>query len=628
VTTTINAKVIADSISERGKRLTTLEVTYPRFVHAEFMTHRVFSRNAASSRAIPLRKMIERVSNDPALPVSWPVEQRGMQGGEELSEEQRRSARRDWLQARDYIVEHAELLEATGVHKSVVNRLLEPWAWMTVIVTATEWDGFWEQRCSPLAQPEIRVAAEAMRAVYDASEPSLVRGGGWHLPYIQEKDWGAASRMVDLGHDISPIIKRVSAARCARVSYLTHDGKRDIKTDLDLYDRLVSARPMHACYDDQTEILTEDGFRLLSGVTTDDVVGVWDAEAGTLRYEHPLAVRSYDYNGLMYRVDHPKVDLLVTPNHRMWVSRRTNHGSGGMEWNEPEVVEARDLGDKSMVRYHKVAPLIAAPDVKMDHLPHADDHDALLTLVGFFLGDGHAVRPQNHNPNRISFHLRRTRKVVFLRHLANRLGWPLLEQACDMYSFAVEGVGMAFRESFYNDQGHKILAGTFNRTQALALLDGLRNSDGSEKRNTWVYDTTSEPLRDAIERLLLHAGLSWSRAREGVYGCGMHRLSIHTLTDPVVNQGRRNTSTEQYTGTVWCPTVGTGLVVVRRNGQVVVCGNSPLEHVSTPLLFEGVANIGNFKGWSQFRAEVELNLGVGVFDPSREIGKGFQSNAE
>ena len=105
-----------------------------------------------------------------------------------------------------------------------------------VIVSSTDWDGFWEQRCSPLAQPEIRVAAEAMRAVFDASEPAEVGIGGWHLPYVD------AERDADLDDEQRT---RVSAARCARVSYLTHDGVRDVAKDLELYDRLVTARPPH-----------------------------------------------------------------------------------------------------------------------------------------------------------------------------------------------------------------------------------------------------------------------------------------------------------------------------------------------------------------------------------------------
>lgn len=230
-----NATVIADSVSPAGVRLTTIEVTLHRFVLAELNTHRVFSRNSASSRAIPVRKQLARVLEDPALPVEFGQNQRGMQAGDALAGDDERAALEAWLQARDQAVEAVEQLQELGVHKQVTNRLLEPFMWHTVIVTATEWDGFWEQRCSPLAQPEIMVAAEAMREAFDTSTPAEVARGGWHTPYLRDEDG-------DLDDETA---RQVSAARCARVSYLTHDGRRDIDKDIELYERLVSARPPH-----------------------------------------------------------------------------------------------------------------------------------------------------------------------------------------------------------------------------------------------------------------------------------------------------------------------------------------------------------------------------------------------
>lgn len=241
-----SAKVIKDSVSPAGHRLTTIEVTMHRFVLAEFNTHRVFSRNSASSRAIPFNKQVDRVTRDPAIPVSWPAEQSGMQGGDELDEDARCAAEGTWLDAKVEAVKAARRLNRLGVHKSVTNRLLEPFMRHTVIVSATDWDGFWTQRCSPLAQPEIRVAAEAMREVYDASTPQPLGEGDWHLPYIEEQDWEAMADRTRIGKDMYPLAKKVSAARCARVSYLTHDGRQDMDADLALYDRLVTAQPPHA----------------------------------------------------------------------------------------------------------------------------------------------------------------------------------------------------------------------------------------------------------------------------------------------------------------------------------------------------------------------------------------------
>lgn len=230
-----SAAVIADSISPDGVRVTTIEVTLHRFVLAELNTHRVFSRNSASSRAIPIGKQIARVEDDPAMPVEFGANQRGMQAGAPLEGEEARAATDAWLRARDAAVEAVRVLDDLGVHKQVANRILEPFMWHTVIVTATDWDGFWHQRCSPLAQPEIRVAAEAMREAFEASTPVEVPVGGWHTPYIRPDEQDLDERTK----------RRISAARCARVSYLTHDGRRDLSADEELYQRLVTADPPH-----------------------------------------------------------------------------------------------------------------------------------------------------------------------------------------------------------------------------------------------------------------------------------------------------------------------------------------------------------------------------------------------
>jgi thymidylate synthase ThyX len=230
------AKVICDSISDRRKRLTTFEVKCHRFVLAEFNTHRDFSRNSASSRAIPTSKIIDRVMNDPALPVWWGKNQPGMSAYEELSFEEKQLALQEWMSARDCAVYSAQKLLKLGTHKQIVNRLLEPFMWHHMIISTTELSNFFAQRCHPDAQPEMRAAAMAMQLAYYQSKPFLLDNGFWHLPYLQEDE-------ISLDTETK---KKISAARCARVSYLSHDGKRDIEKDLDLYNKLASASPMHA----------------------------------------------------------------------------------------------------------------------------------------------------------------------------------------------------------------------------------------------------------------------------------------------------------------------------------------------------------------------------------------------
>jgi thymidylate synthase ThyX len=227
-----SARVLLDSVSPAGIRLTTMEVRYPRFIHSELMTHRVFSRNAGSSRALPIKKMIDSVREEPALPTWWGRNQSGMQAETEIEAEARALAQAEWRRALEDALAHAERLAAGDInlHKQLVNRILEPFAWITVIVTATEWSNFFTQRTHPDAQPELKRIADLMLEAYRASEPRGLRAGDWHTPLI------LADEEVTL-----PLEERlkISVARSARVSYLSHDGKRDHAKDIELYERLV-----------------------------------------------------------------------------------------------------------------------------------------------------------------------------------------------------------------------------------------------------------------------------------------------------------------------------------------------------------------------------------------------------
>lgn len=257
---TISAKVIADSISPEGIRLTTMQLRYPRFIHAEFMTHRMFSRNASSSRAIPVKKMIEDLRRDPAMPIHWGSNKPGMQAGDEIPEQDfittrgggklpispRKSAQERWLDSMEEAISAAQDLMLIGLHKQIANRILEPWAHINVVVTATNWENFYALRRHEDAQPEIKALADAMWEAQQASVPDELQPGDWHLPYI---DYAAMEATFEARgeEEWRDVLKKVSVARCARVSYLTHDGRQTtVEEDLQLYDRLVGSSPLHA----------------------------------------------------------------------------------------------------------------------------------------------------------------------------------------------------------------------------------------------------------------------------------------------------------------------------------------------------------------------------------------------
>jgi thymidylate synthase ThyX len=240
-------KMIEDSISPDGVRLSTMQLKYPRYIHAELMTHRVFSRNASSSRAIPVEKLAEASLAEMVEPIRFGLNQPGMQANEQNIEgDKLHEAKLIWRRMAEFCASGAKELAALGLHKQWANRPTEWFGHISVVVTSTEWDNFFALRAHPDAQPEIQHLAFEMLHCFKNSIPKLLQPGEWHLPYVTKDDRDYVSGML-LECEESETLCKISAARCARVSYLTHNGEEpDIAKDLELYDRLVGSRPIHA----------------------------------------------------------------------------------------------------------------------------------------------------------------------------------------------------------------------------------------------------------------------------------------------------------------------------------------------------------------------------------------------
>lgn len=228
-------KIIADSLCET--RLTTFQVKYWRPILAEMNTHRAFSRNAASSRAMSFSKRCDAVREEAWTPAHWNAEQAGMVGGTEFSEEVKKVIDLDIQKLASATANYLEELNSkiqriTGksIHKQYLNRYLEPFTYVTQLITATEWDNFFKLRTAEDAQPEIRDVALQMQALYNENMPKEVNAGDWHLPYIanEEREQYALETL-----------KKISVARCARVSYRPYDGNTVLEKDIALYDRLL-----------------------------------------------------------------------------------------------------------------------------------------------------------------------------------------------------------------------------------------------------------------------------------------------------------------------------------------------------------------------------------------------------
>lgn len=292
-------EILADSINPRGSRITTFLLTYPRIIHSEMMTHRMFSRNASSSRAIPFEKMVEAVEKDPFIPIAFQSKHTGMQGSNYITDRLKQDALSDeWLKARDLAIQQARLLYENDVTKQLCNRLLEPFSWITVLVTATDFDNFFSLRCpkytykgnvfksqaecmkyyssdelkgkddynyiksltymdfmklnkSP-AEIHIQLIAEMMFNEYSNSTPVALKKGEWHMPF---GELGDIPNINDVGVKIDTIRfklieldsitsfkLKVATARAARISYLNFEGKIDYQKDINLHDKLLEDR--------------------------------------------------------------------------------------------------------------------------------------------------------------------------------------------------------------------------------------------------------------------------------------------------------------------------------------------------------------------------------------------------
>ncbi len=245
--TNITAKVVCDSVSEQGIRLTTFEIEYPRFIHGELMTHRMLSKNSSSSRAIPIQKMLDQIESNMAIPVYWGKNKSGMQAVEEVSKFDEAKSVLNWERSYNYVKERVENMVEIGLHKQVPNRLTEPFQMMKVVITGTDWDNFFNLRIHPDAQPEICMLAYKMYRAMQESKPIELKVGEWHLPYVNV-GWNGKGQACYADEDFNVIeleqATKLSAASCAAVSYRTESMTLE-KADK-IFDMLINAEVIHA----------------------------------------------------------------------------------------------------------------------------------------------------------------------------------------------------------------------------------------------------------------------------------------------------------------------------------------------------------------------------------------------
>lgn len=253
---TSRAKIILDSVAPCGMRLTTIEAEYPRYIHADLLTHRILSRNGLSSRAEPVANVIQRASDDPVEPLVWMYDAKRMQHGHIMSPDDAERCRTLWNASRDNALTCAREFLRIGLHRQYLNRIIEPYIRIKMVISATSWANFLALRCHPSPMPEIQQLAVTIARLLKASTPTPVADGGWHLPYVAEWERTATA----YAYDVDTMAK-VSTARGARASYgnLGDSSKPpSIDADLALYERLMVEDPKHASPAEHPAMATGD----------------------------------------------------------------------------------------------------------------------------------------------------------------------------------------------------------------------------------------------------------------------------------------------------------------------------------------------------------------------------------
>jgi thymidylate synthase ThyX len=261
----ITAKVIASSIGPSGVRLDSLQLRYPRIIHAEFMTHRLFSRNASSSRAIPVASMTAR---EEIFVPEFSKNKPGMQAGRRFTEDEQIKAAAIWRRMADACLEGSKELAEIGAHKEHANRPLEWFGYIDVVCSSTHWSNWDALRDHPDAQPEIRDLAVAIKNARASVRPTTLKVGDWHLPYVTDEVIKDVYSLVDRGEEghllddtafafrhnhvgdldcYTQLLICISAARCCRVSYAKHDGTpSSLEDDIRRFCLLAQSQPIHA----------------------------------------------------------------------------------------------------------------------------------------------------------------------------------------------------------------------------------------------------------------------------------------------------------------------------------------------------------------------------------------------
>ena len=639
----IRAAVLAHSVSAvSGKEIVTFLVDFPRFILPEFLTHRLCSRNGASSRAIPVSKVIENIKNHSFMPIHFGQNKAGMTAEQEVDKTTKGTAKCVWDFAARNAMNSATELATLGIHKQVTNRVLEPFSYMRMVVTATELDNFFWLRLHEHADPHINELARVMLFALQESVPTALQHGDYHVPFFGNGYWTPEIE-ARYGVTAQQAIEH-SMSCCAQTSYRKLDMSTE-KTE-DIIKKLFGGDRQH-CFSSDTEVLTLEGFKLFKDLTPDDLVA--DVNINTSQvvgFVKPLEYIHGKHTGTMFEVNSHDLDFKVTDKHTM-----LGHALKTMiERHNTPSYKPFKFTDKAHTKSPKgfmfecpfklpTAPVSSSEGFELDPLGQ---------LIGMYIGDG------SKNKRQMRFHFKKTRKIVYLQNVLNKLGLAYEVKQGDVLKGTMR---IAIKAHPLLDTIFKT-CGTSSGTKCIgawdinlyrSIFDGLKNSDGSITKKTWRYSTTSERLSQDFLSFAPLAGLT---ASSNKMQRNTYKLMVKTTNFGLINDSRMPQTKVKVVQVVeepvYCLTMPSGALITRRNGKTLVTGNSsPAEHQATPMAVPTLLAIpkeyliadyiqampeathldrngnfwsNNFKHWTQHRDSIEGNVKTDGFDYGQDVG--------
>ena len=495
----------------------------------------------------------------------------------------------------------------------------------------------WQSINKSQAEIHIQALAEAMWDAMNESTPKKLKSGEWHLPFSDKINDGKLAQSISPNKaliynnlTLEDLRLKVCVSRCARLSYMTFDGEIDYEKDIRLHDKLLAD---NHCFDENTEILTAKGWKFFREITPESLIAQVDTKTGEFcGLSKPINIIAKNYSGKVYKYDSKNIDLFITEGHKL-LGVPINITSDRLKSYESlEIFEANKIRVAASSQARLKFKTYGEQEMKMFSAPKPKKINYLNKkylygcLSGFFIGDGF-----RYSKNKVKFRLKKNRKIEYIFNILTNLSIPYTTKITYNGVTEIIFIDNGRLDIFYNKDGYKTIPNniTLNESFLYGLFDGLKNSDGSIKRNTWVYDTSSKELHDRVLDLCPLIGLtgysnpSYTMQKMSKNQNTRYRIAFTTNNHILVNDGRTQdskVSIEDYTGLVYCVEVPKQGIIVRRNGKTVITHNcSPFEHCARAMSdFEyndafdkqenGKLSLGwcnNFRGWVQYRYLVE-----------------------